>query len=117
MNDPDSTWSHRRHTDGRRHVVVLSGELDLSSVPELDRLLSTAIDEAAAVDVDLGNVTFIDSTIIATLIAAHNTAASAARRMAVVNATGQVRRVLEMTGVLSTMSDGAANTDTGPQGH
>lgn len=42
--------------------IRLSGELDLSSAPELDRVLEAAVEHGGAVLVDLSELTFMDST-------------------------------------------------------
>lgn len=55
--------------DGRRELK-LSGELDLATVDALRTALSAAWTEKGALVVDTTDVTFIDSTGLATLIAA-----------------------------------------------
>lgn len=42
--------------------IRLSGELDMSSAPELDRVLEAAVEHGGAVLVDLSELTFMDST-------------------------------------------------------
>ena len=42
--------------------IRLSGELDMSSAPELDRVLGAAVEHGGAVLVDLSELTFMDST-------------------------------------------------------
>lgn len=42
--------------------IRLSGELDMSSAPELDRVLEAAVEHEGAVLVDLSELTFMDST-------------------------------------------------------
>jgi anti-anti-sigma factor len=42
--------------------IGLAGELDLSTAPELDRVLETAVEHGGPVLVDLSELTFMDST-------------------------------------------------------
>jgi anti-anti-sigma factor len=42
--------------------ISLSGELDMSSAPELDRVLEAAVERGGTVLVDLSELTFMDST-------------------------------------------------------
>ncbi|MEU5949436.1 STAS domain-containing protein [Micromonospora sp. NPDC047465] len=57
------------------------------------------IAQVGTVEVDLAGLTFIDSTVISTLVGAHH-AASRGVDLTLVNAAGQVRRVLDMTGIM-----------------
>ncbi len=53
-------------------VVSVSGELDVSTVPEFRELLNRALDEGQpAVVVDLTETSFIDSLALATIVRAH----------------------------------------------
>jgi anti-anti-sigma factor len=72
-------------SDGGRTVVRLSGEVDVSLRDEASRALAAALTEGAPVVLDLGEVTFIDSTGLAFLI--------------------QCRRACEQTGQACTLRD------------
>ena len=52
--------------------IRLSGELDMSSAPELDRVLEAAVEHGGAVLVDLSELTFMDSTGIQAFLKAKN---------------------------------------------
>jgi anti-sigma B factor antagonist len=54
----------------RAGVIRLAGELDMSTVPELDQMLEAAVERGGAVLVDLTELTFMDSSGIHTLIKA-----------------------------------------------
>jgi len=54
----------------RAGVIRLAGELDMSTVPELDPVLEAAAERGGAVLVDLSDLTFMDSTGIHTFIKA-----------------------------------------------
>ena len=46
-----------------RHVITVSGEVDLASSPQLDDAIISALDSGAkAVAIDLTNVSFMDSS-------------------------------------------------------
>jgi anti-anti-sigma factor len=84
--------------------LVLAGEVDLSSVDILVRALAAVPPTTRTVVVDLAQVTLLDSTGIAALLAAYRTAAAAGRTFTVVNARDVVRRALQVTGVLGILS-------------
>ena len=88
-----------RHEDGAC-VVVLTGEHDLSSAPELTGALDQA--DGTATLVDLSETSFIDSAVLGVLIASHRDSATAGRGWALVVGPGSgaaVRRILELTGL------------------
>jgi anti-sigma B factor antagonist len=74
--------------DGDRAVVTPSGECDLAVVEELAKALLGALELARLVQVDLGGLTFMTPA-----------AWERGGRVHVVNATGVVERVLDLTGV------------------
>lgn len=100
MTGPDKLWRWWVQRRAEGVVVSLSGELDLASVDELRDRLTATIGVTPVVEVDLAAVRFIDSTVISVLVAAHHAAKTAGGRLALLNCTGQVRRVLQITGVL-----------------
>jgi anti-sigma B factor antagonist len=85
------------------HVkVVVSGEIDMLSTPQLDDVLSTAITNGAArVEVDLGKVEFLASTGLRSLVAAKQLADDRGVAFAIVSASEVARRVLELSGLES----------------
>jgi anti-anti-sigma factor len=83
-------------------VVTVTGEHDLSTAPELQRLLDAALDSGAAVAIDLLQTTFIDSTVLRVLICAREQASERGVGFSVAlgESTGHgVRRLLELTGM------------------
>lgn len=85
-----------------RAVVALKGEHEAYSADKLAGQLTALAAEGLGVTVDLREATFIDSTVVGVLIAAHTRAADAGLYFAlqVGNETGwPVRRLLELTGV------------------
>jgi anti-anti-sigma factor len=91
------------HTGAGVTVVAVSGEIDLSAHDELSSAIVDAV-QAKGTDqviVDLSETAFMDSTGIKVLIRGHEAAAEAGVPYHVNGAQGPVRRVLEVTGVLS----------------
>jgi anti-sigma B factor antagonist len=87
-------------TDDRASVLAISGELDLSSSPELESHLAQAFESAPkTVIVDLRGLEFIDSTGLSVLVKAHQQAQEAGREFGIINGGAQVRRLLSLTGV------------------
>jgi stage II sporulation protein AA (anti-sigma F factor antagonist) len=84
--------------------LMLAGEVDLSSVGVLVEALAAVPPAARGVVVDLGELTLLDSTGIAALVAGHRTASAIGQTFTVVNARDVVRRALEVTGVFDFLS-------------
>jgi anti-anti-sigma factor len=80
-------------------VVALVGECDLAARDKLTSSLLAAVGSAPVVVVDVAALTFLDSTGIHSLVTAHHAARAAGGRLHLVNATGMVANVLDLTGV------------------
>ena len=82
-------------------VVAINGEHDLSTAPGLRSQLRQLIADGDPVIVDLTAATFIDSSILGTLLQARKDAGEAGVGFAVAQAEGAeaVSRVLEITGL------------------
>ena len=78
--------------DGR---VKVTGEVDISSAP----VMVEAVMRAMAVELDLSEVTFIDSTGLSGLINLRNSRAP----LDIVAVSPQVRQVLECTGLVESL--------------
>jgi anti-anti-sigma factor len=83
---------------GTGHLVSITGELDIAATPELSTVLAMATaSPGPTVVLDLGEVDFIDSTALGTILKAGGEIEAAGKRLVVVSAGGPVRRLLEMT--------------------
>jgi len=85
-----------------RAVVALSGEHEAYTAEKLARQLAALLTEDVDVVVDLRQATFIDSTVVGVLIAAHRRAQDSGLDfvLRVGDETGwPVRRLLEVTGL------------------
>jgi anti-sigma B factor antagonist len=99
------------HTDDPRGVVVaVSGEVDISIH---DKLLDTVqsavkiadVEDVRKVVVDLSHTSFLDSVGIRVLIQGRKAADLLGIEYLVTGATGLVHRVLDITGVLTYLTD------------
>lgn len=93
---------HRASTS----VVTVSGEVDLATAPELDRMLAQAISsECKEVLVDMAGVEFIDAAGIASLVTGARHAAGAGTHLRLLAPSPAAERVLRLVGL-----DGALET-------
>jgi anti-anti-sigma factor len=86
--------------DGGRIVIVLRGELDLATAPELEQVVSDSLDARDEVVVDLRELEFMDSTGLRVLVHAH-TRAQGEKRFIVVRppAGAPIAKILAIAGV------------------
>ena len=78
---------------------TVAGELDASTSPSLAAAFAELPAGSGQVDVDLGDVTFIDSSGLRILIALSDRATAEGRKVVVSGASNPVRRLLEITGL------------------
>ncbi|PRX12620.1 STAS domain-containing protein [Actinoplanes italicus] len=97
-------------------VVVLAGECDLRSRDEMTAALLDAVGSSARVAVDLAGVRFLDSSGLHALVTAHHAALERSGILYVVNATGTVETVLQITGILELLQQPAPAEDTAETG-
>lgn len=87
---------------GEIHVLVLRGEHDLSTAPDVRAHMEAAVAGGSDVIVDLSETGFIDSSILGVLVAGYRsvTTATPARRFAVVAVPGSsVTRLFDLVSV------------------
>jgi anti-anti-sigma factor len=86
-------------------VMVVAGELDLSTSPLLGKALRVYTRSAdVRLLVDLSGVTFMDSTGLAVILAVHADVAARGGRPAIVCPNGPVRLLFEVAGVQDELS-------------
>ena len=79
-----------------RVTLTLVGELDLATTPRLEKYLTTvAATQQQLIVIDLRQLTFLDSTGVAALVAADRHARRDGRGLAIVKGPPQVQRVLD----------------------
>jgi anti-anti-sigma factor len=87
-------------SEGQAAVVVVSGELDLASGPELEEVLDRfSGPPTELLIIDLREVDFMDSTGLSIIVKAHQRFADDGRRLGLVKGSSQVQRLLDLTGV------------------
>lgn len=79
------------------HLVRVTGELDLYTAPEFERALDLNGSAGGRVVVDLLECTFIDSTRLGILVAAHRRNGGSA--LLIVASGPEVRRAFEVSGI------------------
>ena len=81
--------------------IALSGEIDQSVSDTIHAVITDHLstDATAGVVVDLGAVTFLATSGISALVKGHRLAAQKAELFRVLNAQGNVLRILDLTGV------------------
>ena len=98
LDRPDGIW------------VSVSGEIDISNAPEFGARLQTAVADAdRPVVLDLGQVTFMDSSGIRELMSLR---ASLGPRLRVAALHRSVRRILELASLLDQFEPGADGDTT-----
>jgi anti-anti-sigma factor len=92
--------SIRRSRDGRVERLTVRGELDIATVPILERAFGAVLaqDDVPMIVVDLAKLTFMDSSGLHLLLRM-NDACAAADRLRIVNGSPAVVRLLDLSGV------------------
>ncbi len=81
-------------------IVRVAGEVDIQTSPALGDQLQSVVDQGhASVLVDLGEVTFLDSTGLSALIGGLRRCQAAGGELRLVSPRPNVRKVLEITGL------------------
>jgi anti-anti-sigma factor len=94
---------------GRAAVIVVSGELDLASGPQLEvQLESVSTPDTELVIVDLRELEFMDSTGLSIIVRAHQRLAEAGCELGLVRGSHQVQQLLDLTGVAERLRLAAA---------
>ncbi len=91
----------RRHVDEHGIVLVLLGELDLGSAPELEqKLREIEATNPRRILIDLRSLAFMDCTGIALITQAQQSAHTNGHRLALRSEPGQVHRLFQLTGLV-----------------
>jgi len=94
------TLSISEHGDGAAVTLLVSGDVDLTTVEQLERRITqAAASDARTVVVDLAGVAFMDSAGINALLKGRRLADEHSQSFWITNATDIVRELLVMTGV------------------
>jgi anti-sigma B factor antagonist len=82
---------------GATLVLRIGGELDAASCKTIEPTMTAAIASAGAVIVDLGDLTFCDSSGVGLLIGSHTKAVASGTALSIRNVRPPVRRIFEIT--------------------
>jgi anti-anti-sigma factor len=100
MNEQPPFRLAQETVDGRRRVAV-SGEIDLQTAPVLEHALTEACAAAATIELDLHEVSFIDSSGIRVILSAKSSCAENNVEMLMVPSRHAApHRVFEPSGLL-----------------
>lgn len=85
---------------GTHALVLLSGELDISTVPKLyEQFAQLAHEGVSHVSIDLSRLTFVDSTGLSLLVTEHKRAKALGGELILFSPQPHVRRIIEVTGL------------------
>ncbi len=82
--------------EGDTTIVALSGDVDLDSSPQLRTVLLESVREKREILVEMSAVSYIDSSGIASLVEAYQSARRDSTRFALVAVSDAAMRVLEL---------------------
>jgi anti-sigma B factor antagonist len=88
--------SHQIHEQEGFTIVALSGEVDLSNSPEVRTQLLDILAQKKNVLIDLADVSYIDSSGIASLVEGYQKARDNGLRFGLVNVSEVARNVLQL---------------------
>jgi anti-sigma B factor antagonist len=92
-------------TGQARATVVLSGDLDLATAPELrERLADLAACGVIDLVIDFANLVFIDSTGISVIVGTHEHVKSRGGSLVVRNANPMAMKIFQITGLTEYLS-------------
>jgi anti-anti-sigma factor len=84
--------------------LSIQGQLDISAVGALDEALARAADSGGPVELDLGEVDFIDGSGLSVLMDAESHARLASHELRIVAASRHVRRLIALTDTADLLS-------------
>lgn len=83
-----------------RHVIALTGEVDLYTAPELKtQMLEVIANDSMDVVVDFTNTTFIDSTTLGVLVGGVKRLREKGGRLSIVCSDRNITKIFEITGL------------------
>ena len=100
QQQPPAKVPDAAEADDSTSIISPQGDVDIATAPNLEEDIRAALESSTSVVIDLSGVTFMDSSGIAVLIRAADTAANRNAVLRVRSSSGQVRRLLELTGLI-----------------
>jgi anti-anti-sigma factor len=99
QDDPNVVPFEARIERGRELVVIVRGEIDLASVAAFSAVVDQVLLESSRLVVDLADTTFLDSTGLSVLVAAHRQLGQDPSAIVLRSPSDAVRRTLMVSGV------------------
>ena len=101
MTDPSASLLHVAvRTDGDTVTMLLAGEFDLDAAAYFSARANEALEsDAATLVIDLADLTFIDSTGVASVLELYHRLSAGGRALRVINVSRQPAGVFAMTGL------------------
>lgn len=97
-------------------LVVVHGEVDIRTAPELRDCLGQLLDDGVErVVLDLSDVEFLDSTALSVMVGAHKRLTKKGAPLSVVAGSDAVQRVLSVTGLTRVFSVHESRDDALPR--
>jgi anti-anti-sigma factor len=91
----------RRNREGKRQTLVLEGELDHVTAPDLeDTVAALCLEGARELVLDMHQVAFMDSSGLRTVLASIDMCRLHSCDLVILPGTGACRRLFELTGVI-----------------
>jgi anti-anti-sigma factor len=107
-----------RSSEGPSHTLLLRGELDLVTAPEVEDIVaSLCLAKAREITLDLRQVVFMDSSGLRTILAAMDMCRVHGCEFMLVPGDGPCRRLFEITGVLDDLPIREADELAEPPAH
>jgi anti-anti-sigma factor len=98
---PPGQFGMSVQVEDARHVLALSGELDMASAPTLQaKVAELCADRPQAIVIDLSELTFLDSTGLRTILSAQSMCAAQACDFSLVPGRENIQRLFALTGLL-----------------
>ena len=91
--------------------LSIQGQLDIMSVGAVDKALTSAARSGGLVEIDLGEVDFIDGSGLSVLMDAESRAQRASHELTIVAASRNVRRLIDFTDTADRVSPLAPEPD------
>jgi anti-sigma B factor antagonist len=104
---PSTVFTVQDVQSEERHTLVLSGELDIATAPELEEAIAGVCENGeSAVVLDLSELTFMDSTGLQAILAADRLCEKRGHDFWLTGVRGAVRRLFDLTGAFGALRFG-----------
>ena len=95
----DSALNILVENEGAEMVLRIEGQLDLATVASLRACIDSVDPGIPVLAIDMGEVTFLDSTGLGLLATTHHTLVAEGRQLVIRGARGQTRELFDITGL------------------